>query len=447
MTAAPGVRRNVGALRPEGYSRALAAAAPARVGVVSAIVGLSVEVAGLPCPIGAVVRIGNNEVPAEVVAADRHRIRCMPLGALDAVAAGDHVRTDGRPAMVPVGDGLMGRVIDGLGRPIDGKGPLGPHVLAPLDQEPPTPMERTRIREQLQLGVRAIDTMAAVGRGQRIGLFAGSGVGKSSLLSMVARGTDAAVNVIALVGERGREVREFLEEDLGPEGMARSIVVVSTSDEPARMRLRAAFAATRIAEFHRERGADVMVMMDSLTRVAMAQREIGLSVGEPPATRGYPPSTFSLLARLLERAGTDSAGSITGIYTVLVDGDDHNEPIADSARSLLDGHIVLDRKLAVAGHFPSIDVLGSVSRVASRVTRGGQAAAAAGLRRVLAARQAAQDLLDVGAYQRGANPLVDAAVDHEDAINAFLRQRLDDPVHSNRSWAELDTLARRLGAL
>jgi flagellum-specific ATP synthase len=291
MTAGPELGRRVSAVRTEGLAAALSAAAPQRVGVVSSIVGLSVEVAGLACPVGSVVRIGDGGVPAEVVAAQRSGLRCMPLGPLDRVAAGDPVRSNGRPALIPVGDGLMGRVLDGLGRPIDGKGPLGPHVRVPLENDPPAPLDRARITEQLQVGVRAVDTMTAVGRGQRIGLFAGSGVGKSSLLSMVARGTDAAVNVIALVGERGREVREFLEEDLGPEGLARSIVVVATSDEPARMRLRAAFAATRIAEFHRERGADVLLMMDSLTRVAMAQREIGLSAGEPPATRGYPPST------------------------------------------------------------------------------------------------------------------------------------------------------------
>jgi flagellum-specific ATP synthase len=442
---ATGARLGAAAARLPELPGLLAAAAPARVGVVTSIVGLGLEVGGLNCPVGSVVRIGTAGVPAEVVAANRTTLHCMPLGALDAVSAGDPVRTTGRPALVPVGEALLGRVLDGLGQPIDGKGPLGAHDLVALENEPPSPMDRTRISEQLQLGVRAVDTMSAVGRGQRIGLFAGSGVGKSSLLSMVARGTNASVNVIALVGERGREVREFLEEDLGPEGLARSIVVVSTSDEPAQMRLRAAFAATRIAEHFRGRGADVMLMMDSLTRVAMAQREIGLSVGEPPATRGYPPSTFSLLARLLERAGTDAAGSITGIYTVLVDGDDHNEPIADSARSLLDGHVVLDRKLAVAGHFPSIDVLGSVSRVASRVTTAEQRAAASTLRKVMAARRAAQDLLDVGAYQRGANPLVDAAVDHEDAINAFLQQRLDDPVPAAASWAALADLVRTVG--
>jgi len=253
------------------------------------------------------------------------------------------------------------------------------------------------------------------------------------------------VSVIALVGERGREVREFLEDDLGPEGLARSIVVVSTSDEPAMMRLRAAFTATRIAESFRDKGADVMLMMDSLTRVAMAQREIGLSVGEPPATRGYPPSTFSVLARLLERAGTSESGSITGMYTVLVDGDDHNEPIADAARSILDGHVVLDRKLAVTGHFPSVDVLGSISRVASRVITAEQNARATTLRKVMAARQGAQDLLDVGAYRAGANPLVDAAVQNDSAIKAFLQQRMDDQTPSEQAWAQLTELTHAFG--
>jgi flagellum-specific ATP synthase len=262
---------------------------------------------------------------------------------------------------------------------------------------------------------------------------------------MIARGSDAAVNVIALVGERGREVREFLEDDLGPEGLARSIVVVSTSDEPALMRLRAAFVATRIAESFRDAGQDVVLMMDSLTRVAMAQREIGLSVGEPPATRGYPPSTFSVLAGLLERAGTDRVGSITGMYTVLVDGDDHNEPIADAARSILDGHVVLDRKLAITGHFPSVDALGSVSRVASKVTRPEQRAAATVLRKVMAARAGAQDLLDVGAYQRGSNPLVDAAVDHQGSIDAFLRQGMDERAPADASWQRLGGLVQQLG--
>ncbi|AIV40083.1 MULTISPECIES: FliI/YscN family ATPase [unclassified Curtobacterium] len=435
-------------LRPRGLDEAIALAAPQRVGLVTSAVGLGLTVAGVEARIGDVLTVGTEgspQTPVEVVATDPTGVRCMPLGRLVAVTAGTPVRPTGRPVLVPTGAGLFGRVLDGLGRPIDDRGPLDTDGWVPLDHATPNAMARTRIDAPMQLGVRVLDTLTTVGRGQRMGLFAGSGVGKSSLLSMIARGSDAAVNVIALVGERGREVREFLEDDLGPEGLARSIVVVSTSDEPALMRLRAAFVATRIAESFRDAGQDVVLMMDSLTRVAMAQREIGLSVGEPPATRGYPPSTFSVLAGLLERAGTDRVGSITGLYTVLVDGDDHNEPIADSARSILDGHVVLDRKLAVTGHFPSVDALGSVSRVASKVTEPWQRAAATALRKVMAARRNAQDLLDVGAYQPGTNPLVDAAVTHQDAIDAFLRQGMDDRADAGTSWRALDALVARLG--
>jgi flagellum-specific ATP synthase len=433
------------------------AARPQRVGRVVSAVGLGLTVQGLDAAVGDVVTVGDSADPgapgatlAEVVATTPEGLRCMPLGRLTGVTAGTPARSTGRPLLVPTGAGLFGRVLDGLGRPIDGKGPLRrpdgrPVDLVGLHHETPSAMHRARIDTPLQLGVRVLDTLTTVGRGQRVGLFAGSGVGKSSLLSMIARGTDAQVSVVALVGERGREVREFLEDDLGPEGLARSIVVVSTSDEPALMRLRAAFVATRIAESFRDEGADVVLMMDSLTRVAMAQREIGLSVGEPPATRGYPPSTFSVLAELLERAGTDRVGSVTGLYTVLVDGDDHNEPIADAARSILDGHVVLDRKLAVTGHFPSVDALGSVSRVASKVTTPAQRAAATSLRKVMAARRAAQDLLDVGAYQRGTNPLVDAAVDHQGSIDAFLQQSMDDQAPSAESWGRLAQLTARLG--
>lgn len=425
---------------------ALAVARPERVGVVSSIVGLGLEIDGLDCAIGDFITVGDRTtVDAEVIATTRSGIRCMPLSRMTGISAGAPARSKGIPMLVPTGVELFGRVIDGLGRPIDGKGPLRPGAMVSLDNDSPSAMQRARIDTPLQTGVRVLDTLTTVGKGQRIGLFAGSGVGKSSLLSMIARGTDAGVSVIALVGERGREVREFLEDDLGEEGLARSIVVVSTSDEPAMMRLRAAFVATRIAESFRDQGADVMLMMDSLTRVAMAQREIGLSAGEPPATRGYPPSTFSLLARLLERAGTGESGSVTGIYTVLVDGDDHNEPIADAARSFLDGHVVLDRKLAVAGHFPSIDVLESISRVASRVNTSERMQVAGVLRRTLAARKAAQDLLDVGAYQRGANPLVDAAVDHESEINAFLQQRMDEQATITGAWEQLDRLTTVLG--
>jgi len=280
-----------------------------------------------------------------------------------------------------------------------------------------------------------------------MGLFAGSGVGKSSLLSMVARNTAAEVSVIALIGERGREVREFLEDDLGAEGLARSIVIVSTADQPALTRVRAAFTATRIAESFRDNGTHVMLMMDSLTRVAFAQREIGLAVGEPPATRGYPPSVFGLLARLLERAGTGEQGSVTGIYTVLVDGDDHNEPIADATRSILDGHVVLDRKLAIAGHFPAVDALASISRVASRVTTSEQRGLALQLRRVMAARKNAQDLLDVGAYQKGTNPLVDAAIERANEIESFLTQGVADGSTAEDSWARLQALVTSFGGI
>lgn len=429
---------------PARFSAALDAARPQPVGTVRSMVGLSIEVAGLKCAVGDLVRIGPT-TEAEVVATDGPALRCMPLGRVSAVSTGDEVTAIGGTIMVPTGRSLFGRVINGLGEPIDGKGPLFAEAFVPVDHPTPVAMNRARIASPLSTGVRVLDTMTTVGRGQRMGLFAGSGVGKSSLLSMIARGTEAEVSVIALIGERGREVREFLEDDLGAEGLARSIVVVATSDEPALMRLRAAFVATRIAESFRDQGDDVMLMMDSLTRVAMAQREIGLSVGEPPATRGYPPSTFSVLARLLERAGTDTVGSITGMYTVLVDGDDHNEPIADAARSILDGHVVLNRRLAVTGHFPSVDVLESISRVASKVNPRERTDMANGLRKVLAARKSAQDLIDVGAYQRGSNRLVDAALEHEDTINAFLQQRMDDSSPDSDAWGMLMNLTRTLG--
>ncbi|WP_374193791.1 FliI/YscN family ATPase [Glaciihabitans sp. dw_435] len=434
--------------RPRGghFAEAMRAAHPERVGAVTSVIGLGLEIAGLPVAVGDLVTIGDeNRIDAEVVATTPDGARCMPLARTDGIRSGAPARSSGKPALVPTGGGLFGRVIDGLGRPIDGKGPLRVSRHVPLHNTSPSAMSRARITEPLQLGVRVLDTLTTAGKGQRLGLFAGSGVGKSSLLSMIARGTEAQVSVIALVGERGREVREFLEDDLGPEGLARSVVVVSTSDEPAMMRLRAAFTATRIAETFRDAGADVMLMMDSLSRVAMAQREIGLAAGEPPATRGYPPSTFSVLAQLLERAGTAESGSVTGIYTVLVDGDDHNEPIADAARSMLDGHIVLDRKLAVAGHFPSIDALGSISRLASKVTPPERAQVATTLRRALAARARVQDLLDVGAYQPGSNPLVDATIANDAAITAFLQQRMNEQTTTDDAWAALTDITTRLG--
>src|SRR5699024_10483267 len=333
----------------------------------------------------------------------RDSSRCMPLGPVDGLRIGAPARSTGHPLTIGVGQGLLGRVLDGLGRPIDGKGPLGVRASVPVTAQAPNALERARVDQPLSLGVRVLDTLVTAGRGQRLGLFAGSGVGKSSLLSMIARGTDAPISVIGLVGERGREVREFIEDDLGPEGLARSVVVVATSDEPAVVRLRAAFTATRIAEYFRDRGEDGVLMPDPLTRPAMAQREIGLSVGEPPATRGYPPSTFSMLAQLLERAGTGATGSVTGLYTVLVDGDDHNEPIADAARSILDGHVVLDRKLAVSGHYTAIDARASISRVASKVLPAQERSGASALRAYLAAHAQVADLLEVGAYVSGTN--------------------------------------------
>lgn len=424
------------------WERALQAARPQRSGVVRAMTGLSVEVSGIPAAVGDLITIevGHGTVPAEVVALGHGYARCMPLGAITGLQTGATVRSTGGPMTVAVGPSLLGRVLDGLGNPMDGLGPIEPTEVVEVTGSAPPPLERERVSSPLELGVRVMDTLVTVGRGQRMGLFAGSGVGKSSLLSMIARGSEAEVSVIALVGERGREVREFLEDDLGPEGLARSVVVVATSDEPAVVRLRAAMVATRIAEYFRDDGAHVMLMMDSLTRTAMAQREIGLSVGEPPATRGYPPSTFAMLAQLLERAGTGRTGSVTGIYTVLVDGDDHNEPIADTARSILDGHVVLDRSLAVLGHFPSIDAVASISRVASRVTDREQRKLATTLRAVLSARRQAQDLLDVGAYVAGSNRYVDAAVEHSAQIDAFLQQGLDEVSPASESWRALRVL-------
>lgn len=440
--------------RPAGWDLVLGAARPERIGVVTSATGLGVRVAGLDAAIGELLVLGEADhagrrCRAEVAGIGADGVVAMPLDGATGLRVGDRVRSTRSRMRVPVGNGLLGRVLDAAGRPIDGKGPIvadrGAVRYESVDNDAPNPIERARIDTPLPIGVRVLDTLTPVGRGQRLGLFAGSGVGKSSLLSMIARGTEAEVAVIALVGERGREVREFLEEDLGPEGLARSVVVVATADQAPLLRVRAAFTATRIAEAFRDEGRDAVLLMDSVTRVAMAQREIGLAVGEPPATRGYPPSVFGLLARLLERAGTGPVGSITGLYTVLVDGDDHDEPIADTARSILDGHVVLDRRLAIAGHFPTVDALASVSRVAGRITSTDQRRLATALRKVMAARRQAQDLIDVGAYQRGANPLVDAALDHAVAIDAFLQQDLAETAAADESWARLAALVDALG--
>jgi flagellum-specific ATP synthase len=421
----------------------LRAAAPEVTGQVTRAVGLSIDVSGLDLAVGEAVRIAGDEGPilAEVVALREDVATCMPVSDLRGVRKGAAVVTTGGPLRVPVGPGLLGRVVDALGRPIDGGPSLTDVTSTGVEGSAPAAMLRSRIDTQLGLGVRALDTLVPCGRGQRIGVFAGSGVGKSSLLSMIVRGTQAPVCVLALVGERGREVREFVERDLGPEGLARSVVVVATSDEPALVRLRAASTATRIAEWFRDRGDDVLLAMDSVTRVAMAQREVGLAAGEPPATRGYPPSVFGLLPQLLERAGTAERGSITGLYTVLVEGDDMNDPIADAARSILDGHVVLDRRLATSGHYPSIDVLESVSRSVNAITTRDQRGDATTLRQLLAARRDAKDLVEIGAYVAGSNPLVDRALRQADAIDGFLRQDVEDVAELDASWAALHELA------
>jgi flagellum-specific ATP synthase len=419
------------------------AAAPTVSGSVVRAVGLSVDISGLHVAVGEAVTLcgEHGQVLAEVVAIHDDFATCMPVSDLRGVRRGDRVVATGGPLMVPIGLGLLGRVVNALGRPIDGGPPLRDVVPTSIQGVAPSAMKRTRIDTQLSLGIRAFDTLLPCGRGQRMGIFAGSGVGKSSILSMIIRGTDAPICVLALVGERGREVREFVERDLGPEGLARSVVVVATSDEPALVRLRAASTATRIAEWFRDRGEDVLLAMDSVTRVATAQREVGLAAGEPPATRGYPPSVFSLLPQLLERAGTSELGSITGLYTVLVEGDDMNDPIADAARSILDGHVVLDRRLATSGHFPSIDVLESVSRSVNDITTAEQRADATMLRQLLAARRDAKDLVEIGAYVAGSNPLVDRALEKSAAIDQFLRQPVDDVADLEQSWASLHELA------
>ncbi|MGH8962271.1 MAG: FliI/YscN family ATPase [Jatrophihabitantaceae bacterium] len=417
---------------------AVDAAHPRVSGQVVEVRGLSVTVRGVSARVGDVVLIGpNGRTPAEVVSVQAETATCLPLGAIAGIGAGDRVVATGRPMTVSVGERLLGRVLDGLGRPLDGSRlPSGLARLS-VDATPPDAMTRKRVSAPLPLGVRAIDTMTPVGRGQRMGIFAGSGVGKSSLLSMITRGTQADVTVLALVGERGREVREFLEDDLGPEGLRNAVVVVATSDQPPMVRLRAAFVATRIAEWFRDTGREVLLMMDSITRLAMAQREIGLSAGEPPTTRGYPPSVFAMLPQLLERAGASAHGSITGLYTVLVEGDDHNEPIADTARSILDGHVVLDRKLANSGHFPAIDVLASVSRVVGAITTTEQRELARDLRRLIDARRDVKELVEIGAYVQGTNPAADRALALWPDVEAFLRQDLHDLSTADDSWSAL----------
>ncbi len=418
-----------------------------RHGRVSELIGLIIEASGLQAEIGEVCLVGGGRsgesVATEVVGFREGKTLLMPLGELQGIGPGTTVEATGAAFRVAVGEQLLGRVIDGLGAPMDRRPAAITQASRSTIGSPPDPLERPRIRERVGLGVRALDSLVPCGRGQRLGIFAGSGVGKSSLLGMIARSTTADVNVIALVGERGREVREFIERDLG-DALAHSVVVVATSDQPALVRIRAAFTATAIAEHFRDQGHDVMLMMDSVTRFAMAQREIGLAIGEPPATRGYTPSVFALLPRLLERAGSSPVGSITGLYTVLVDGDDMNEPIADAVRSILDGHVVLTRSLAHSGHYPAIDVLQSVSRLANDVVSDEVREAAQTLRSALAAYGEKEDLIAIGAYQAGTSPLVDATMGLRDEIDAFLRQSVDHLSTAEDADAQLIALAAGL---
>jgi len=408
------------------------------VGRITRVVGLEAECRGLRGALGDLVAItvGDRRVPAQVVAVREDALLLAPYGELDGVSPGAAVEPTGTGLRMRVGDDLAGRVLDALGRPLD-DGPALTGELVGLDAPVPHPLKRQRITEPLPLGVRCLDTMTPCGRGQRVGIFAGSGVGKSTLLGMMARGTQADVIVVGLVGERGREVREFLEDDLGSHGRERVVTVVATSDEPPLMRLRAAYTATRIAEHYRDQGLDVLLLVDSLTRFAMARREIGLAAGEPPATRGYPPSVFAELPRLLERAGPGEVGTITALYTVLVEGDDMNDPVADHARSILDGHIVLSRRLAAAGHFPTVDVLESVSRLASKVTPAPRLQLAGRLRRLMAAADAARELVEIGAYAHGSDADIDEALARRELISQFLRQPVDEVADSERSWEQL----------
>ncbi len=399
-------------------------------GRVNQVIGLMVESNGPAVQMGEICHIyplkGEGYIQGEVVGFRSEKVLIMPFDDLGGIGTGSPVVSTGHPLLVPVSESMVGRVLDGLGHPIDGKGSISASQYYQIQNPPPDPLSRPRIKSPLPLGVKAIDGLLTCGRGQRIGIFAGSGVGKSTLLGMIARNVKADINVIALVGERGREVREFIEKDLQEAGMKRSVLVVATSDQPALVRLKCAMTATTIAEYFRDQGHDVMLLMDSLTRFAMAQREIGLAVGEPPVSRGYTPSIFALLPKLLERSGNSEKGSITGIYTVLVDGDDMNEPISDAVRGILDGHIVLSRSIAAQNHYPAIDILNSVSRVMPDITDKSHMELAKEMKHLLAVYRSSQDLINIGAYRKGSNPEIDKAIAYIDKINLFLRQQMGE---------------------
>jgi len=423
-------------------SRLDKASAVMEYGIVEKVIANTIESHGPNVTVGSLCWLwqGLRRVPVEVVGLTNGRVISMPLAKMDGLRQGDVLEASGFAANIGMSEQMRGRILDGLGRPIDGQPmPIG------LDRqdlyaEPANPLSRDPIRDPLQTGVRSIDGLLTCGLGQRVGIFGGSGVGKSTLLGMIARYTSADINVIALVGERGREVREFIENDLGPEGLKRSIVICSTSDQPALVRIRAAFSATATAEYFRDRGYNVMLMMDSVTRFAMAQREVGLAAGEPPSSKGYTPSVFTLLPRLLERSGKFQKGSITAFYTVLVEGDDMNDPIADSVRAILDGHIVLDRDLASRGHYPCIDILQSNSRLMAHLVDERSKTAAYEIRDLLGTHKKSEDLINIGAYKRGSNKRIDAAIDRIDPIFAFLKQRPEQPstfVETQQALVEL----------
>jgi flagellum-specific ATP synthase len=435
-------------MRPEALLETVAATEPlTRYGKVTQLVGLVVEALGPPeIALGELCVLGNpadDGLLAEVVGFREKRVLLMPLGEIEGIRPGTPVFPTRSPFYVEVGDVLRGRILDGLGRPLDGKGPLNAVGRRGVHNQPPTPLRRRRVKQPLGTGVRAIDGLLSCGKGQRMGIFAGSGVGKSTLLGMIAQHSEADINVVALVGERGKEVLDFIEDNLGAEGLRRSVVVVATSDQPALIRLKTALVATTIAEYFRDQGQDVMLMMDSLTRVAMAQREIGLAAGEPPTTKGYTPSVFALLPRLLERVGMTSHGSITGLYTVLVEGDDMDDPIADASRAILDGHMVLSRRLASRGHYPPIDVLQSVSRSMRDVSQSPHWEQATEIKSLLSAYAEAEDLVNIGAYVRGSNPRIDRALTFVEPINAFLCQRVGE---GEGFAAHVDTLMGLLQA-
>ena len=428
------------------YHEVVSAATPIRAhGRVRKVVGMVVEASGPASRIGCVCDIvtenGRNTVRAEVLGFREDALLLMPLADIRQLGPGCRVVAHKQTAHVAVGRGLLGRVIDGLGNPIDGKGPIDVEDAYPIYANPLNPLHRKRIRQPIDLGIRAINGLLTMGCGQRMGIFAGSGVGKSVLMGMIARHTSAEVNVIALIGERGRELNEFIQKDLGDEGLKKSVVVVATSDHLPLVRLRGGFIATAIAEYFRDQDKHVNLMMDSVTRLAMAQREIGLSLGEPPTTKGYPPSVFSMLPKLLERAGTSSQrGTITGLYTVLVEGDDMNEPIADAVRSILDGHIVLTRDLANQNHYPAIDILKSISRVMEDIVDRDHNRHAARVKELLAVYRKSEDLINIGAYAAGSNPRIDNAIQMIDPITAYLKQGISETARLDESIAALKAL-------